>query len=950
MERLFLGWDRLALPLALEALSARYSSGGALHLEGCLLVFPGRRGARRFLDLLAEPGVGCESLPKTMTMGELPEELYKPKFPFANSLTQELAWAEALRSLTSERMKVLSASVPIDEDQSGWLSLGRLLSVQHRELAADRLTFEDVISEAERLGGPSERLRWEILADVQRQYLAILDSLNLWDKQTARIEALKRREFVADRDIVLVGMVDLNRSQREMLDQVQERVTSLVFAPESSAHLFDEHGCLLADKWADQPIDLSRVTIKLVDGPREQADEVLESLVGLEGRYAANEIVVGLGDTALEPVLERAMSQAGLRTRSAVEQTVRQTLPSRLLETVAAFLQNPRMPEFLSLLRHPDLYQWLSEMELPANWLDAVDREVQETLPARPEQMRSALGGGERLRPLFDAIYTALDPLRQPPRVLSEWRGPIVELLLTIYSHVEFHTEVTVDRLTWEGCRALLNALEDQQRVPAVLCPAVTGAEALRMTIDMAGSGTIPPPYDPGAIELLGWLELSLDDAPVLLMTSFNEGRVPSSVNADPFLPNRLRKALQIEDNSRRYARDAYTLCALTHSREHLTLLLSRRTAEGDPLVPSRLLFATDDVTVARRVREFYDPEAAQDDSRGTAKRRRSHLGSDVDIAKTDATLPKGFRIARPQGGESLRGSISVTAFRDYLKSPYLYYLKHVRHVKSIDLSAQELSAGAFGTLAHDVLKRFSLGPYRESRKGSEIANAVNEELDSLIEERMWGTTLPAVDVQLAQLRARLMAFAERQAELTDEGWRIEFVEKSHDAKPFVFETGDGRSLELRGTIDRIDYHPETGRWRILDYKTSEKKRTPEQSHRTKDGIWKDLQLPLYRELARPLGVSGKVELAYFNLPKDLAEVGVEVADWDDLLLKEAVDVARGVMRKILDGEFWDLKQMPPDDELYDLEALLQCGTLDRDDTVYAGLGAFDEDEEESAW
>lgn len=999
MERLFLGWDRLALPVVLETLRERYSREGQLHLEGCLFVFPGGRAARRFLDLLAEPAAHCESLPQTITIGQLPEALYEPKHPFANTLTQELAWAEGLRGLPSDSLKVLTGQIPDHADLGSWLALGRLLSVQHRELAADRLGFADVVTEAERLGGLTERERWVVLSEVQQRYHSILDSYSLWDKQTARIVALDKHEFSTDRDVVLVGLVDLNRTQREMLDQISDRVTSLVFAPESAADLFDSHGCLIPEMWEELQIDLSRTAIKLVDGPLEQAKMVLDTLAGFAGRYSAGEIVIGMGHDGLAPVLHRALSEAGLSSRSPVEKRVGQSLPSRLLESVAAYLQSGRTREFLALVRHPDVHAWLCELEIPEDWLEQIDREVQECLSVRPEQLPMALASGGRYRKLFDAVELLVSPLRESPRVLTEWRSAIVELLLTIYSHVEFQTDLTADRLSWVGCSALIKALDDQQRVPMLLCPAMTAAEGIRLTLEMSGSETIPPAIDPNAIELLGWLELSLDDAPALLMTSFNEGRVPSSVNADPFLPNRLRKALGIEDNSRRYARDAYTLRALANSREHLSLILARHTEEGDPLVPSRLLFAADDETISRRVREFYDPTATEvlerpegDESKAqnllppefltesvsgegaklapTPRSRRkekgesSSSGQEIGESRTEGEQSKnlddeptaelaGFRIARPSAGEQARDSISVTAFRDYLQSPYLYYLKHVRRVQSVDLMAQELTGAAFGTVVHKVLQRFGVGPQRRSANAEEINAELSEILNDVIASR-FGSPLPAaMEVQLAQLRRRFKAFATVQAELSQEGWQIEYIEQTQEGPPLRLSLEDGRSMELRGKIDRIDFHPERKCWRIIDYKTSESAKSPESVHRVKQEVngvkelrWVDLQLPLYVELARPLGVSGEIELAYFQLPKDLDDVKVVLAEWSHNELQEAVGVAKNVIRGILDREFWDTDRLPADKDLYDLSGLLQCGTLDRDETVYHGVTFIDSEEE----
>jgi hypothetical protein len=84
-------------------------------------------------------------------------------------------------------------------------------------------------------------------------------------------------------------------------------------------------------------------------------------------------------------------------------------------------------------------------------------------------------------------------------------------------------------------------------------------------------------------VELLGWLELPLDDSPVLVLIGFNEGRIPESINADAFMPNSLRTRLELTDNRRRYARDAYALTAVMHSRRRLVLIAGRTDVKGNP-------------------------------------------------------------------------------------------------------------------------------------------------------------------------------------------------------------------------------------------------------------------------------------------------------------------------------------------------------------------------------
>jgi RecB family exonuclease len=122
----------------------------------------------------------------------------------------------------------------------------------------------------------------------------------------------------------------------------------------------------------------------------------------------------------------------------------------------------------------------------------------------------------------------------------------------------------------------------------------------------------------------------------------------------------------------------------------------------------------------------------------------------------------------------------------------------------------------------------------------------------------------------------------------------------------------DGRPMILRGRIDRIDVHRETGQRAILDYKSSDAAKTPEKAHQRGDD-WTDLQLPLYRHLARSLGITGPVQLGYVLLPKDVDKVEFRMAQWTDDQLAAADEVARQVVKHIWAEDFWPPIDPAPD-------------------------------------
>jgi ATP-dependent helicase/nuclease subunit B len=372
-----------------------------------------------------------------------------------------------------------------------------------------------------------------------------------------------------------------------------------------------------------------------------------------------------------------------------------------------------------------------------------------------------------------------------------------------------------------------------------------------------------------------------------------------------------------VMDNLRRYARDAYALTVLLHSRKHVTVIAGRRDPRDEPLTPSRLLFATEPEEIARRIERFY-----------------SEVEKPLAIAGpfTATRRTSGFVIPRPVPQPAPLADLRVTAFADYLASPYRFYLRHVLKLKEERVDVDELDAPAFGDLIHEVLSQFGHHESRFATDEKEIRRYLEDRLEHEAHRRFGDDPYVPIRVQIEQARLRLRAFAGWQAEWTRQGWSIAYSEISQDRSPARFELDDGRSISLRGRIDRIDRHEREDRWMIFDYKTGESANPPDKAHR-RGGEWFDLQLPLYRHLARPLGVEGRVDLGYITLPRDVSDVRELVADWSETDLESADAVAREIARKILDEAFWAELDVPPD-RLTEYGSVCQDGVFDREAIV----------------
>jgi len=892
-----------------EWLLAHQGSASDADLGRLIVVLPGRRAGRRLLEILVQESErrGLALVPpQIVTVGSLPELLYDAPTAPAGALAAELAWLAALRAIDPELLRRFVAEPPPHDEPPRWLGLAELLGRLHAELGGHALRFADVACCVRQIGDFGEDRRWEALAEVQECYLRTLAAWGLADVQAARLDAIRRHACRVEGFVVLLGTADVLPVARRMLEQLADRVTALVHAPAALAERFDAFGCLVPATWRDAPIELPEARIEVVDGPADQATAVLRTIASYDGRFSAEDIAVGVSDAKLVPYLEQRFEQFGSPSRHADGLPLSRTAPYKLLAAVADYLEGGRYVDLAALARHPDMESWLSAKlagyeGAVGDWLTELDRYYSQHLQARltghwlgPPRVRRQLG---HLRTTIDGeVHGKLSG----ERPLAEWAEKTVELLIEILGREQLDRNHPGERIVLEACEGLHRVLVEAAALKGKVDDAWRGADALRLFLRLVESDLIAPLQHEAAIEMLGWLELPLDDAPALIVTGFNDGVVPTSVGADQFLPGEVRRKLGLNDNERRYVRDAYALAVLAASRQELTLVAGRRTSEGDPLTPSRLLFACDQRTIARRTLRFFGREGSP-----------SPLALPSGLAAGQKR--SSFEAPRPRPPKRPIDSMRITEFRDYLACRYRYYLRHVLGLAALDDAAEELDPRAFGTLAHQALSMFGSDPLAASSTDpAAIRRRLDAALDAIVQEQFGDDRLPAINVQVEQLRLRLGAFAEWQAHWAAQGWRIVHAEFAVNGETAPFDV-DGEPMYLRARVDRVDVHEATGRHVIFDYKTSDGAKTPEQTHRKSKSQWIDLQLPLYRHLTPALGIDGPIELGYIVVPKDLSETGERLAEWTAADLASADETAAAVVRGIRREQFYPPVSPPPD-------------------------------------
>ncbi len=914
----FLGYDGPLLAKAAARIIER--AEGPEDLGDLLIAVPGARAGRQLARELRARAKEREwtgfFAPEITTPGALADALLPLEHAPADRTTRTFAWESALVNTRPEMLLRVLSRPPRRGERAAWWRVADQIRRLHAELAQWGHDFAAVRDRLEKHAScpVGELRRWEALAEIQAGWRKEMERLKLSDPHEGRLQALAAGRIDRGAQVVLVGVLEMNHLLRQALAGLDQAPRVLVFAPEVVAEGFDAVGALVTSRWEEAEVDLPLKQWHVVGSPDDQARLAL-SLAAQEHPAHAGELTVGVPDEEVVPLLARRFGSAGIHARSAAGTPLVLTAPMRLLASLEAFSRARTAENAAALVRHADLSRWLTERlgHDPVARLDGYRPEhLPRTLDPSPDSGTLDLPGRvnprEDVRPLLGAIQDLGGPLfTDDVASLADHVERLRELLLLVYGAHPLldgeghgqpgrHVEVSL--------RGLGSVMDELQRIPATVARKMAPSDALRLVHWTAAGAAVPDPVGQDGqpvVELLGWLELLLDGAPHLVVTGFNESKVPEPSTRDPFLPDSIRTVLGLEDDARRTARDVYTLIALLESKRSIHLVSGRTTREGDPLFPSRLAFRTGESDVAARVDHALEP-----------------LGfAPVDAGDKAAALNLPPVVADPQPQDRF----AVTSFKSYLDSPLLYYLQRVLHLEATDDRVGELDALRFGTLAHDVLEDLGNDEgMRASASVEEVEGFLMNRLERRAAMRFPKGVMPAVQIQLGQLRLRLKSFALWHVGEVRAGWRIRHAEWSPEGDASIgregcarLDMGAGQEPSwIRGKIDRIEQHAETGLWRVLDYKTSHKSHDPVKVHRKKGGEWKDLQLPLYAHMVEPLVGKGVVPgLGYVNLPGDGTRVELKLvagkASWDAEDIHDALECARGVVRGVRAGEVHEL-------------------------------------------
>ena len=737
-------------------------------------------------------------------------------------------------------------------------------------LGANALSFSDVAARVSEIltdeTADFETARWQELAKLEKRYLAALAKRG----KTDHIESMK--SVIADppqlegtERIVLACLLDPLPAMRQVLANLQAKakVEVVELCPSPSSLI-------------PHPSSLSISQIEPCATAASEAEKVAEIFAAVKPDEALPALCVA--DAEEFPEVQGAMLAKGLKVHDPSRTPLVTSSLGHLVEQIAALARTRSYNVFSAFIRSGDVRRWLcTDLKIaPEEYvaaLNELDNAQAKLLPETIDDIAPKTSG--KLRAIFEHVEVAL-------------RKKGIRQILQAVFREHILDERDPDAREFAAAAETVDALIDE-------C-LVSNNRTIR-TIEQSNNLSIElfarrlkevsyslEPDDGDVILTDGWLELPFLDADELIITGFNEGRVPESVVGHAFLPDRLRRGLGLIDNEARTERDRTILrMALACRAEGAVKVFFRAIdAAGDALKPSRLLFeGVDDTELIRRVRTFYGVRAGTEE------------------AKTP-DLPSSWRLKLEIPPERKELAFTSPSSLDlYLRCPFTYCLKKTFGEKTDD-RADELDPSEFGNLAHDALELWGAGPLKDSEDADAIAAELAAHVDGILGKR-FGTSVPAiVALQGESMKRRLAAFAKIQAARHAEGWRTVAAERK-------LQVRYGHTT-VKGRCDRIDYNAKTGEWCVVDYKTFD---NPDRAvwMDAKTGEWKSLQLPLYCAMLDadpefPEAKLAKISSAYCVLGKT-ADTTLFTGPMNGAYVPEAEAKVRDLIDRIERGIFW---------------------------------------------
>lgn len=344
---------------------------------------------------------------------------------------------------------------------------------------------------------------------------------------------------------------------------------------------------------------------------------------------------------------------------------------------------------------------------------------------------------------------------------------------------------------------------------------------------DIISSETIDLKGDPDqGLQIMGVLESRVLDYDHVILTSVNEGILPSGKSQNSYIPYDLKKLYDLPTYSEKDAVYAYHFYHLLHRASTVDLLYTTHSSGLGSSEQSRFIRQIEEEGIHNLTKYTVTPA-----SHSTSKKSQV-------IAKTPEVVAKLSQF--------LKRGISPSALTTYLRNPVLFYERYILGIDSSDEVEETVAANTMGTIVHNTLEELykpHIGIILTEDILKNLIKGIEQEVRNQFKSEYGLTHIQEGKNKIiyAVICRYVHNYLKREISLLKKGDTVIIQAVEDDLRDISLTD----TINLRGKVDLVEQR--NGHLNIIDYKTGKVTQT-------------DLNLKSYEDLLLP---EGKFEKAF---------------------------------------------------------------------------------------
>jgi RecB family exonuclease len=314
-------------------------------------------------------------------------------------------------------------------------------------------------------------------------------------------------------------------------------------------------------------------------------------------------------------------------------------------------------------------------------------------------------------------------------------------------------------------------------------------------------------------LQVMGFLETRVLDFDNVIILSVNEDILPSSRHKPSYIPFSIRKAFGLPTYEEQNAVSAFHFYRLIQRAKKVYLVHNTESKGLTTGERSRFILQIEN----ELLRKYPGNISIKHKVISTRISR-----DNVEALTVEKSVPVMDRLSRfISNGKKATSYISPSLLNSYIACPLRFYFQYVAGLSEPEETEETIESALLGRILHKAMQHIYTGVEEiTSDMIPAIRKKINEIVDQAIHEEF--VSINQLEGKNILMRNVLRELVLRIVEEDKKSVPLKILQLEKDVRQ-SFELSDGRTVELKGIIDRVD--EKSGMLRIIDYKTGKLER-----------------------------------------------------------------------------------------------------------------------------